>query len=449
VLAALSRGMAQPSASESDVGITSDDEQPPHWSPDAGAWGGGAATGTDSDADLREYGKTLGVDLDSDQDLVWVVQEAFVAALPPSWSEYYDEDGRVYFYNQVTQESSWSHPMDSVFREVIQLVRDLRAERPVASEARRASAVQAHLEAAHQRAMAQLDGWSGPYTSETGTYYHNAALQVSVWENPVDEWQSELQVRQQVLHRCLLMGASAVGGSNGRPSEPEQNSLGLTEAALRQLPLGLNARRPDEMAPAPMSPGSARSARSFLSARSTCTPRSLTPTRARSRDLPRPAVDGAVAERPRARSPVQAARRLTAAPAGGEEPPAAASSRVEEGAPGQADTKPEGDGRSVASDASPGPGAAEPQEAADGQEELAGAQQEPAAREGSAPAAASALPPPLPTGTRGATSAKAKEAAPAQEEEDSLEFTFGRTLSLNLPQFGTAGPRCGGSGAGA
>eukprot|EP00421_Protoceratium_reticulatum_P038725 CAMPEP_0168448626 /NCGR_PEP_ID=MMETSP0228-20121227/47188_1 /TAXON_ID=133427 /ORGANISM="Protoceratium reticulatum, Strain CCCM 535 (=CCMP 1889)" /LENGTH=286 /DNA_ID=CAMNT_0008463159 /DNA_START=42 /DNA_END=899 /DNA_ORIENTATION=- len=267
-----------------DLGISTDSEQQP-WKPGLGSRTGeqtssrasagpAAAVGSDGEADgeadVREYGKTLGIDADRDADLLWVVHEAFVASLPPSWTEYCDEDGRVYFYNQATRESSWSHPMDGVYREIIQLVKAVRAEPGGASDARRAEAVQAHLEAVRGRAMEQLEGWSGPYTSENGAYYHNAALDVSLWDSPVDEWQSELELRQQVLHRCLLAGGTAPGrGLEGA-------AAGLTEETLGRLPLGLHARSPGENAPLPQSPGSARSARSFLSARSTCTARSMT-----------------------------------------------------------------------------------------------------------------------------------------------------------------------------
>ena len=42
----------------------------------------------------------LGVDLQQHSDLLWVVQEAFNAPLPLSWTEYTDDEGRVYFFNQ-------------------------------------------------------------------------------------------------------------------------------------------------------------------------------------------------------------------------------------------------------------------------------------------------------------------------------------------------------------
>ncbi|CAL1154997.1 unnamed protein product, partial [Cladocopium goreaui] len=63
-----------------------------------------------SDGDFKEFAKSLGVDAE-DGDLLWVAKEAFEAPLPSGWSEHLDPEGRVYFFSQVTQQSSWSHPM--------------------------------------------------------------------------------------------------------------------------------------------------------------------------------------------------------------------------------------------------------------------------------------------------------------------------------------------------
>mmetsp|Transcript_76877 Transcript_76877/g.148525 ORF Transcript_76877/g.148525 Transcript_76877/m.148525 type:complete len:347 (+) Transcript_76877:127-1167(+) len=253
--------MTRLSGSESDdasAGITTDSEQ--------GVSGATAVAVSRHNADLREYGKTLCVDVDNDDDLVWLVQEAFVAELPQSWTEHLNEDGRVYFYNQLTQVSSWSHPMDSVFRELVRLVKELRAEQQIASQTKELEALEAHLQVVRERAMADLDGWSGPYASEEGPYYYNAALGASVWKNPVDEWQVELELRERVLRRCFCTNRSTPA------------PIATKTAVLEHPLLGLATANPEDSVPLPQSPNSARS---FASARSNITAQSLTPTRSR------------------------------------------------------------------------------------------------------------------------------------------------------------------------
>ncbi|CAE6937687.1 nasB [Symbiodinium natans] len=59
-----------------------------------------AGDGRREESDLLQYSQTLGIDLTQHSDLLWVVQEAFNAPLPLSWTEYTDDEGRVYFFNQ-------------------------------------------------------------------------------------------------------------------------------------------------------------------------------------------------------------------------------------------------------------------------------------------------------------------------------------------------------------
>mmetsp|Transcript_107952 Transcript_107952/g.300118 ORF Transcript_107952/g.300118 Transcript_107952/m.300118 type:complete len:350 (+) Transcript_107952:41-1090(+) len=209
---------------------------------------GGAAVG--EDADLREYARSLGAD-PQDEEMAWLVREAFEAPRPPSWSEHVDAEGRLYFFNQVSEESTWSHPMDSVYRELIGLIRKIR---PLQTLEQRAQAVREHLVEAHGRALAQLEGWSGPYNSDTGQYYHNDRLGHSTWISPIDEWEYELAVRHSVLHRGLLAGfcwpEEPPAASGGRPAD-------LLTTPMLQLPLGLARREDDEKS----------SARSFYTAR--------------------------------------------------------------------------------------------------------------------------------------------------------------------------------------
>ncbi|CAE7949475.1 nasB, partial [Symbiodinium sp. KB8] len=78
-----------------------------------------AGDGRREESDLLQYSQTLGIDLTQHSDLLWVVQEAFNAPLPLSWTEYTDDEGRVYFFNQSSSQSTWEHPMDAVYRELL------------------------------------------------------------------------------------------------------------------------------------------------------------------------------------------------------------------------------------------------------------------------------------------------------------------------------------------
>lgn len=187
-----------------------------------------------SEAELRVYArKELDLDLDgNDADLGWVAWEAFVAPPPDGWTEHVDDQGRVFFHNELTKESSWSHPGDKLFRELVSIVKALRAERPFPSAKRRSRHLQENLAQTHRIAEVELRGCSGPYPLPGGgEYYYNARLNESVWENPAERWERELAMRQAVLHRCLLQEW---------PSELEPPaSQEETAADLRPLSLSL------------------------------------------------------------------------------------------------------------------------------------------------------------------------------------------------------------------
>jgi len=62
---------------------------------------------------MAEY---LGIRPLSESHLLWIAVDALKAPLPVSWAAQSDASGRVFFYNHVTRESSWDHPLDPYFR---------------------------------------------------------------------------------------------------------------------------------------------------------------------------------------------------------------------------------------------------------------------------------------------------------------------------------------------
>jgi len=227
------------------------------------------------DADLREYAESLGVDMDRDTDLLWVVEEAFHAPLPVSWTEHTDDEGRCYFFHEASNQSTWEHPTDAVYRELLGHVQQIRAE--VTGLQQRAVCVHDHLRQVHQRAMQAIEGWSGPYAAEVGEYFYNETLKVSTWENPVSEWEDELLIRHNVLCRCLLPEHVTISADGSICAAGGESSLagaaGTNLLQALQLPLG-QVRRSDT-ADAPQTPSTTRSEVTYHTARSMASTRSI------------------------------------------------------------------------------------------------------------------------------------------------------------------------------
>ena len=62
---------------------------------------------------MAEY---LGIRPRSESHLLWIAVDALKAPLPLSWTAQSDSFGRTFFYNSITRESSWDHPLDPYFR---------------------------------------------------------------------------------------------------------------------------------------------------------------------------------------------------------------------------------------------------------------------------------------------------------------------------------------------
>eukprot|EP00400_MALV-I_sp_L67-5_P001135 gene1135-671_t len=68
--------------------------------------------------ELISYAKYLGMDPLGDQDLLWIARDALLAPLPHMWSEHFDSEQRVFYYNSDTKQSSWTPPYEDTYREV-------------------------------------------------------------------------------------------------------------------------------------------------------------------------------------------------------------------------------------------------------------------------------------------------------------------------------------------
>lgn len=223
-------------------------------------------------ADFGGYCSSLGLDLDCEEDeaILWLAQEAFDAPLPANWAEYTNEEGRVYYCKHKSSVSTWEHPMDCVYRELVSLVKQIRVELPRGPEARRVASIRAHLQEVQQRAKQDLRVWSGPYVAEQGhEYYFNEQLNVSAWEPPMLEWETQLRIRLSVLCRCLLTQPVAHGSSVAPGSVPEGAEPVDDLADALRLPLGL-LRRETGTGDVPGTPPSSafHTARSAASSRS-------------------------------------------------------------------------------------------------------------------------------------------------------------------------------------
>lgn len=49
--------------------------------------------------EVYEFAEYLGMDVDHDQEFLWIAVEAMFAPLPRNWQEFENEQGQIYYYN--------------------------------------------------------------------------------------------------------------------------------------------------------------------------------------------------------------------------------------------------------------------------------------------------------------------------------------------------------------
>ncbi len=69
--------------------------------------------------EIVEMAKYLGIDIKTEQSLLWIARQCVIAPLPFDWEEKEDEGGKVFYENAKKGVTSREHPLDNIFRVLI------------------------------------------------------------------------------------------------------------------------------------------------------------------------------------------------------------------------------------------------------------------------------------------------------------------------------------------
>ncbi|KAF6722394.1 Centrosomal protein of 164 kDa [Oryzias melastigma] len=72
-----------------------------------------------SDKEIHEYAREIGIDPDKEPELLWLAKEGIKAPLPPEWKPCQDVTGDIYYFNFSTGQSTWDHPCDEHYRQLV------------------------------------------------------------------------------------------------------------------------------------------------------------------------------------------------------------------------------------------------------------------------------------------------------------------------------------------
>jgi len=73
-----------------------------------------------TELDIREYAPKIGIDVSKEPHLLYLARDALNTKLPDYWKPCFSEKhGEWYYFNTVTGDSQWEHPVDGWYRRVI------------------------------------------------------------------------------------------------------------------------------------------------------------------------------------------------------------------------------------------------------------------------------------------------------------------------------------------
>ena len=85
-----------------------------------------AAAGSEEDEDgdyepnleeIHGYAKFLGMNLETDQEFLFIAEEGLKAPVPEPWKTFFNENDEIFYVNPVTNEKMYDHPLDEEYRQ--------------------------------------------------------------------------------------------------------------------------------------------------------------------------------------------------------------------------------------------------------------------------------------------------------------------------------------------
>lgn len=203
-----------------------------------------------SGPELFAYARYLGIDPLADHDLLWMAEEALCAPMPIDWTEQVDGHERTFYYNAKTKTSSWTHPMEHIFREAYQEIVRFR-NAPLSPAERLEQLRKMQLEGARkeQEVHDQLATWSEHDDGKGHVFFHCTESSQSSWTDPRPAMLTEMRLHMRLLRFldtaplptasggsrprsakgpvelstdlvCTTNAASSSGDAEGRPESP-------------------------------------------------------------------------------------------------------------------------------------------------------------------------------------------------------------------------------------
>mmetsp|Transcript_494 Transcript_494/g.1538 ORF Transcript_494/g.1538 Transcript_494/m.1538 type:complete len:475 (-) Transcript_494:211-1635(-) len=192
-----------------------------------------------SGPELIAYARYLGIDPVADHDLLWIAVEALEAPLPSDWTEHFDSNDRVFYYNATMRVSSWTHPLEHIYRETYKTIVNFRNANMAPQERNeRLHQLQHEVKQMEHDVHKEIAQWT-EHTDEQGNrFYFNREERQSTWTDPRPAKCQILYLRMKMLR---LLQPNTGGASGFAPL----SSVDFDDPAMKRPKVGGSSRPVD------------------------------------------------------------------------------------------------------------------------------------------------------------------------------------------------------------
>jgi hypothetical protein len=186
-----------------------------------------------SGPELIAYARYLGIDPVVDHDLLWIAEEALAAPLPAEWTEHFDSSDRVFYYNATTHVSSWTHPLEHLYRETYKTIVNFRSS-SLATQERvdELHKLQQDCHQMEQEVHQEITAWTEHTDDQGHRFYFNRVKGKSSWTDPRPAKCHILYLKMKMIRiLCQQAGVNLTdakpgGSSRFEPLTPDRGDDG-------------------------------------------------------------------------------------------------------------------------------------------------------------------------------------------------------------------------------
>ncbi|XP_076682607.1 centrosomal protein 164 isoform X4 [Andrena cerasifolii] len=177
-----------------------------------------------SNEEVLDYARRLGIDPDAEPHLLDLAREGLMAALPTGWLPcFHEASGAWYYYQSSTRTTSWEHPLDPVYRDLVEQARAGNARQMSVEEDSKTTAKD--LES-HEEATLPKEASSSKDTLRSATKANPASTRIPTKLTPLKKLDKVEGVRKRE-------NTSQERQHSKRESDPKLDNPLATDRAAR------------------------------------------------------------------------------------------------------------------------------------------------------------------------------------------------------------------------